>query len=124
MQITSIRNTNFGLTTSKEVQKLLANSAKKIKGDDGKKWIATKREMKNALSDKHELIIEEVSSWSPEQKLIVKSPNGNRWVVGFLANQRELLSLEKLKNLVSELIAVNREEHDNSSDNDTILSEF
>lgn len=124
MQITSIRNTNFGLKTSKEVQKLLANSAKNIKGDDGKEWIATKREMKNALSDKHELIIEEVSSWSPEQKLIVKSPNGNRWVVGFLANQRELLSLEKLKNLVSELIAVNREEHDNSSDNDIILSEF
>ena len=124
MQITSIRNTNFGLTTSKEVQKLLADSAKNIKGDDGKKWIATKREMKNALSDKHKLIIEDNWPWNSTQQLIVKSPNGNRWVVGFLANHRELLSLEKLKKLVSELIAVNREEHDNSSDNDIILSEF
>lgn len=124
MQINSIRSTNFGLTTSKEMQKLLENSAKKFKGEDGKKWIATKREMKNALSDKHKLIIEDNWPWNSTQKLIVKSPNGNRWTVGFLDDENELLSLEKLKDLVSELREVNKREHDTSSDNDITLSEF
>ena len=124
MQITSIRNTNFGLTISKEVQKLLADSAKNIKGDDGKKWIVTKREMKNSLSDEHNLIIEDNWPWNSTQQLTVISPNGNRWAVGFLDNEKELLSLEKLKDLVSELRAVNKEEHDDSSDNNITLSEF
>ena len=122
MQISSIRNTSFGLTTSKDVDELLANSAKYIKGDNGTKWIAAKKNMKNALSDEYKLIIEELSPWSPQLKLTVKSPNGNRWTVDYLNNEKELLSLERFQKLVSNLINVNREEHDNSSDYDITLS--
>ena len=124
MRINSIGNTSFGLTLSEEMKKLLADSREKIKGEDGRKWIATKREMKNALSDEHELIIENNYPWNPQQELIVKSPNGNRWYVGFLHNAEELLSLEGLKDLVSELREVNKREHDTSSDNNITLSEF
>ena len=59
MQISPIRNTNFGLTLSDEAKNLLRKSASKMKGDDSREWIATERAMKNSLSDDYTLVLED-----------------------------------------------------------------
>ena len=42
----------------------------------------------------------------------VESPNGISWFVGTLPNENTLLSLEKIKDLVSELHEANRQDHE------------